>query len=391
MISYLSKASRKSLVGTALLRLDFNTEDNWRMEAALPTIKFLLRVAEKIVIVSHRGRPSFAPTSPRLRWASKVSADKSKGKPNPSLENKKLSLRRDAVNLQKLLRKRVIFIPHNDLGETKRIIDDLPRGSIFVLENIRFWRGEVENDPKFAHELAPLADFYVNDAFAVSHRANASVTAITRFLPSYAGLEMEKEIEFLSRAVVRPRHPLVFILGGAKAADKLGVIKYFKNKADRFLLGGGPANTILWMRGMDVKKSLRDKDKKDIKEMRQLIRFPKIALPEDFVWYEGAIVDFGLKTVKKFSEIIAGARMIVWSGPPGMIDKAPYGRGTLLMAKAIVKNKHAFSVAGGGETVMFLKKYGLDKRFSFISTGGGAMVDFLAGKKLPGIEVLRRK
>lgn len=369
MIEYLSRANPKLLHGTALLRLDFNTEDNWRMEAAVPTIKFLLRASEKIVIVSHRGRPT-----------SGLAA-----------KNRKLGLRRDAANLQKLLRRKVVFVPHSAIGKTKKIISGSPRGSVFVLENIRFWKGEEENNRKFAGELASLADFYVNDAFAVSHRANASVEAITRFLPSYAGLEMEKEIGFLSRAVLHPRHPLVFVLGGAKAADKLGVIKYFKNKAEKFLLGGGPANTILWMRGMDVKSSLRDKDKKDIKEMRPLMRFPKIILPDDFVWYKKAIVDFGPKTAKKFSEAVARARMIFWSGPPGMIDKAPYGRGTLLLAKAIVKNKRVFSVAGGGETVMFLKKYGLDKKFSFISTGGGAMVDFLAGKKLPGIKALRRK
>ncbi len=363
-IKYLRKAEPKQLKGTALLRLDFNTEDNWRMEAAVPTIRFLLRTASKIVIVSHRGRPSG--------------------------NDKKLSLRRDARNLQRFLGRQVIFAPYLSLSKTKEVISAAPRGSIFVLENIRFWRGEEANDPKFAKQLSSLADFYVNDAFAVSHRANASVSAITKFLPSYAGLEFEKEIAFLSKAIMNPRHPLVLILGGAKAADKLGVIKYFRNKADWFLLGGGPANTILSLEGMDVKNSLKAKDPKDLKDIKMIARYKNIVLPEDFKWHNEAIVDFGTKTIRKFNKKISEARTIVWSGPLGMIDKAPFGRGTLRMARAIVKNKKAFSVAGGGETVMFLKKYKLDGKFSFISTGGGAMVNYLAGETLPGIKALRK-
>ena len=225
MISYLRTANSKVLAGTALLRLDFNTEDNWRMEAAVPTIEFLLRRASKIVIISHRGRPdhslipAFVKTTAGRRANRKISG-----------VNKKLSLRRDAANLQKFLGRRVVFVPYMPLQKAKMIISDAPRGSVIVLENMRFWKGEEVNDPKFAKQLASLTDYYVNDAFAVSHRANASVSAITKFLPAFGGLEFEREVRTLSKILKNPKQPLVFVLGGGKAGDKLGIIKYFKNK-----------------------------------------------------------------------------------------------------------------------------------------------------------------
>jgi phosphoglycerate kinase len=170
----------------------------------------------------------------------------------------------------------------------------------------------------------------------------------------------------------------------------LGVIAFFKRKADAFLLGGGPANTILEANGMDVKDSLEDKDPKDAPTIKKIAAYPTVVLPNDFAWNKNRIWDLGPKTLKLFSEKIAGAKTILWSGPVGMIDKNPYDRGSASLARAIAKNKSAFSVAGGGETVMFLKKIKLDKKFSFISTGGGAMMDFLAGEKLPGIEALKK-
>jgi phosphoglycerate kinase len=169
----------------------------------------------------------------------------------------------------------------------------------------------------------------------------------------------------------------------------LGVITFFKNKADRFLLGGGPANTILWIHGMDVKRSVKDSDPKDLKQLKLIARWKDIVLPQDFVWHDGKIWDLGPKSVMAFNKYIASARTILWSGPLSLIEKKRYALGSILVARAIGRNRRAFSIAGGGETVMFLKQYGLDKKFSFISTGGGAMVDFLAGKKLPGIEALK--
>ncbi len=358
------------------------------MEAAVPTIKFLLRTASKIVIVSHRGRPIPSLVSAKGRQARLPASG---GNGGIGGANKKLSLRRDAVNLQKLLRKRVVFVPFMPFTKAKKLIAGSPRGSVFVLENMRFWKGEEMNDPKFAGQLASLADFYVNDAFAVSHRANASVSAITKFLPSYAGLEMEQEIAVLSKVLKNPKKPLVFVLGGGKAGDKLGIIKYFRNKAKWFLLGGAAANTILKMKRIDIGKSMVDNNKKDIPDLKKIAALGNVVLPADFRFEHGTIVDAGPSTAHMFEKALANANTIIWSGPLGVIEKKEYERGTLAVAKAIAKNRKAFSVAGGGETVMFLKKYHLDKKFSFISTGGGAMLDFLAGKKLPGIVALNRK
>lgn len=365
MLKYIDKVSPKALAGTALLRLDFNTTDNWRMQAVIPTIKFLLKTSGKIVIVSHRGRPEGF--------------------------EKKLSLKKDAGQLSKMLGgKRVAFVDNFKFAEIKKHIAAAPKGSIFLLDNLRFLKGEEANSPELAKQLAGLGDFYVNDAFAVSHRANASIEAITKFMPRrFAGLELEKEITSLSRAMLKPKHPLVLILGGAKASDKLGVITYFKNKADWFLLGGGSANTILQMKGMDIKKSLKDSDPKSLATLKPLAKLKKVILPVDFVWGNHAILDLGPKTVKEFNKRVAGAGTIIWSGPLGLIEKKQYTKASIAVAQAIGRNKKAFSVSGGGETVMFLKQYKLDKKFSFISTGGGAMIDFLAGKKLPGIEALK--
>jgi phosphoglycerate kinase len=363
MIQYLSKAQPDALRGTVLLRLDFNTEDDWRMRAVLPTIKLLLKAGCTMVIVSHKGRPAGF--------------------------DKKFSLKKNAVTLAHLLGKKVTFIPRFHFADIKKTLKNAPAGSVFLLENLRFIKGEEKNDPAFAKQLASLADFYVNDAFAVSHRANASVAAITNYLPHYAGLELEREIISLSRAMLKPKHPVIFILGGAKATDKLGVIKFFEKKADWFLLGGGPANTILSLRGMDVKRSTREMDPKDIRAMKIFADYSNVLVPVDVIWGGGKILDAGPRTVRLFSSKIKTARTIIWSGPLGLIEEKKYTKASIALARAIGKNRKAFSLSGGVETVMFLKKYKLDKAFSFISTGGGAMVDFLAGKKLPGIEALR--
>jgi len=362
-IKYLSKTKPARVKGTALLRLDFNTKDDWRMKAVLPTLRSLLKTSRKIVVISHRGRPNGF--------------------------SKAFSLRKDAAMLGRLIGKKVVFLPHFRFKEIRKIVEHSPRRSLFLLENLRFMKGEETNDKAFARDLASLGDFYVNDAFAVSHRADASVAAITKFLPSYAGFELEREIASLSRAMIKPKRPLVLILGGAKAADKLGVITFFRKKADWFVLGGGPANTILWLRGANIGKSVKDDDPKNMKTLKQIAGWNNIVLPVDPVWHDDMIWDFGPKTLALFSKKIAAARTILWSGPLGLIEKKAFAKGSVLLAKAIAKNRHAFSIAGGGETVMFLKKYRLDAKFGFISTGGGAMVDFLAGKKLPGIEALK--
>ncbi len=201
-------------------------------------------------------------------------------------------------------------------------------------------------------------------------------------------MELEREIKSLSRVMKNVRHPLVFILGGEKAGDKLGILRYFRRRADKFLLGGAPANTVLSLKGMDVKKSLRDTDGRNFKELKALLKYKNIVLPVDFTLRGGAILDIGTETTHAFGDIIGKAKTIVWNGPVGLIEKKPFNRGTLAVARMITGNKKAFSIVGGGETVMFLKKYGLDKKFSFVSTGGGALFKFLAGEKLPGITAL---
>ena len=381
MIRYLRTAKKKDLRGVALVRLDFNTKaGDWRLEAIMPTLRLLARTARAVVIVSHRGRPEARP----LAWWQKKA-----GRKSLPTADQKLSLRQDAEDLSCRLERDVIFVPHFDLPNIKALITESPRGSVFLLENIRFVKEEEKNDMQFAKKLARLGDYYVNDAFAVSHRAEASVTAITKFLPSYAGLELEEEIKHLSRVMERPVRPLVAIFGGAKAADKLGVLQLFEKKAKWILLGGGCANTVLALRGMDVKKSLRDVDVKDLRVLRPLAARHNVIAPTDYIWSDEKILDIGPLSIKDFSRMIAGARTIVWSGPLGMTDDVRYQKGTLAVARAVAKNQKAFSVVGGGETVEFLKQHKLDKKFGFISTGGGAMLDFLAGEKLPGLEALK--
>ncbi len=360
---YLSRAKPKELAGAALVRLDFNTEDEWRMEATLPTLRLLMQYAAKIVIVSHRGRPEGF--------------------------DKKLSLAPDAKHLERYLKRKVLFIPDTHFATIALAIARAPRRSIILLENLRFWPGEETNDEKFAHSLAGLAHYYVNDAFPVCHRPAASIVAITKFLPSYAGLVLEKEIEHLSHVAEHPKHPLVLILGGGKAHDKLGVVKYFEHKADAFLLGGAPANSILKLRGVKVGKSKIDQEVHDHPMLKRLAKSSRAVVPLDWRTEKKMIVDIGPKTEKLFAEHIKSARTIIWSGPIGLIEKKKFSRGNLAVAKAIAANKNAFTVTGGGETVMFLKKYKLDRKFSFVSTGGTAMLDVLAGEQLPGIAALQ--
>lgn len=362
MIRHLSKTRPKELRGVALLRLDFNTEDEWRMEAAVPTVKFLLKRSKAVVIMSHKGRPAGF--------------------------QKALSLKKDAKKLAKLLNRKITFFPKFDFPKIQNEIKKSSRGGVFMLENLRFMPGEIKNDREFAKKLASLGDFYVNDAFAVSHRKNASVTAITPLLPSYAGLGLEREMNYLSKVMKTPQKPLVIILGGAKIKDKLDLLKYFKEKADAFLIGGAPANTLLALKGFDIGRSLTEKNAGH--GIRAVLKFKNVVLPVDFRRKNSAILDIGPKTEILFANKIKSAKTVVWNGPMGMIEEKEFNRGTNAVARAIAQNTKAFSVIGGGETVMALKKFGLYKKIGFVSTGGGAMLEFLAGKKLPGIAALEK-
>ncbi len=359
MIKFLSKTN--GLLGeTAIVRLDFNTEDDWRMRTSVPTLKFLLKRNCKILVVSHKGRP--------------------KGK------DKKLSLVKNARKLSSFLGRPVKFIPSFDFKAIKEILADAAPGTVFVLENIRFLKEEYENSQVLAKNLASLGDFYVNEGFPISHRKDASVAAITRFLPSYGGFQMEKEIRNLSLVMKNPKRPLLIILGGGKAGDKLGLLKFFERKADKFLIGGEPANTLLWIKGVDIGDSIAEKDNRDA--FAPLLKFRKLILPNDYHIRSERILDIGPETEEVFASLISKARTVIWNGPVGLFEEKGFEKGSMRVAQAIVSNKKCFSLAGGGETVMFLRKYGFFDKFSFVSTGGGAMLEFLAGEKLPGIEAL---
>lgn len=363
-MNYLSEANREHLRGVALLRLDFNSTDSWRMEAALPTIKLLKKEAHAVVILSHRGRP--------------------KG------HEEKFTLAPEARRLGRLLGERVSFLPCFDFGDVTEKINHSEEGSVFVLENLRYEKGEEENDPKFAKALASLGDYYVNDAFAVSHRAHASVEAITRYLPSYAGLCFEREISMLRSAMEEPKKPLVVVLGGGKAADKLGLLNYFRNKTDSFLLGGSPANTLSYLTGVKVGQSLRDREKKHLSALKKILSYKNLVLPVDFNKKGNVILDIGERTSEIYAERIGSAKTLIWNGPVGYFEDPKFAKGSLAIARAIEANKDLFSIVGGGETVAFLRKYKMSEIPSFVSTGGGAMLEFLAGKNLPGIRSLEK-
>lgn len=307
----------------------------------MPTILLLARNCKAVIILSHKGRP--------------VGYDKA------------LSLQPITKILSKKIGHQVTFIPQFHFKEAQELIHSSPEGSIYLLENLRFLDGEAQNSEVLAEHLASMGDVYVNDAFAVSHRPNASVVAITKFLDSYAGLELEAELENLTKVMKKPKKPLVVILGGVKIEDKLSVVENLQERASLFLVGG--ALTPALMRKLETNK--------------------KILLPLDFKKnLEGAIRDIGPETIKLFKKEIAQARTVIWNGPVGDIREKKFEIGTDAVARAIAANKNAFKVIGGGETVMYVKHLKLDKKIDFVSTGGGAMLDFLAGKELPGMKAL---
>lgn len=382
----LSRAKQTELRGTALLRADFNSKDDFRMRAVLPTLKFLQKKAALIVILSHSGRPAFVNNADLTEKPADTAMKRDR---TPHFDSK-FSLKASAYNLEKLLGNKVIFISHFRFDEITKLIRSAPAGSIFLLENLRFLRGEVKNSPVLAKQLAGLGDYYVNDAFAVSHRANASVAAITKFLPSFAGLRMEAEINALNKVMFKPKKPLLVILGGGKAEDKLPVLNFFSSKADTFLLGGVPANTLLTMKGVDVKNSILA-PKNTWKNFKPLLKNKKVVLPKDWKMNQGMILDVGPETIKVFLEKIEKAKTIIWNGPLGMFERRGFEIGTQKIAAQILKTR-GFALIGGGETLAALKKLSPAtlhlSPMIFISTGGGAMLEYLAGNKLPGIEAL---
>ncbi len=287
--------------------------------------------------------------------------------------------------IKEILTREIKFIPDCLGSVVNDNLNQAAAGDVFLLENVRKYESEEKNDEEFAKTLAKPFDIYVNNSFSESHRNYASMVAVTRFLPSYGGLFLFKEIENLKKVLELPKEGKTLILGGAKISTKFPVIKNFIGKANNILIGGAVANVFLKASGVDIKKSLTDDN--FLEGAKSLLKEENIIIPEDYVFSDDMILDIGSKTADRFSKIIKKSKIVVWNGSLGKAEIDKLSRGTKEIAEAIA-NSSAFSVVGGGDTIAFLEKINLIDKFGYISTGGGAMLEFLAGKKLPGLIAL---
>ena len=378
-----------------LLRCDFNVPqdedgnitDNRRIVAALDTIKYLIDNNAKVILCSHLGRP--------------------KGE-----FKKQFSLSPVAKELQRLLGKEV-KLSDDVIGEcSKKLVQNMKDGDIVLLENVRFEKGEEKNDPEFARQLASLADIYVNDAFGTTHRAHASTAGVAKYLPAVAGFLVEKEINFMSNALKNPERPFVAILGGAKVSDKIGVIDSLLDKVDTLIIGGGMAYTFFKAQGYNIGNSMCEADKLDLAISlmeKAKSKNVKLMLPVDTVIgkefkrdTESKVVksteipndwegfDIGPKSIEIFVEEIKKAKTVIWNGPVGLFEFDKFAVGTNSIAK-ILSEADAITIIGGGDSAAAIEKAGLTDKMTHISTGGGASLQLLEGKELPGIECLEDK
>ncbi len=377
------------------VRVDFNVPmddnqnitDDTRIRAALPTITHLVKGGAKVILASHLGRP--------------------KGKANP-----KFSLAPIAKRLGELLNKEVMMAQDCIGPELKTQINKMANGQIILLENVRFYEEEEKNNPEFAKEMAELAEIYVNDAFGTAHRAHASTEGIAKYIPAYAGFLMKKEVDIMGKALANPARPFVAIIGGAKVSDKIQVIENLLNKVDILIIGGGMANTFLKAQDIQVGKSLVEAEKVELaKEL--LLKAEKggvkLMLPSDVVVAkefsanaasrvikvskieaDDLALDIGPESAEHFAQAINSAETVIWNGPMGVFEIDAFAKGTERIAKAMAECQGT-TIVGGGDSVAAVEKMGVVESLTHISTGGGASLEFLEGKILPGVAALQDK